>query len=80
MKKRNKKEKPSDLFNFFVIISLAPIDWSVKIKYYPLSVILALLITAVWGMPVLFIGTVISVTAKFAFMSIKLIKSLIYGN
>jgi len=75
-----RSEFSTDIFNLFVFIALGPVDFATKIPVYILSVILAVLVTILWAIPMFFIGSVLATTIKFTSLLIKLIKSIIYGN
>jgi len=68
----------TDIFNLFVFIALGPVDLASRIPVYPISIILVIAITAVWSIPMFFIGSVLSTMISVISMLNKVIKSLIY--
>ena len=68
----------TDIFNLFVFIALGPVDLASRIPIYPISIILVIAITAVWSIPMFFIGSVLSTMISVISMLNKVIKSLIY--
>jgi hypothetical protein len=55
-----KNEAYDDAFNLFAIIALYPVDKASRIKSYPVSITLVLLIAVLWTVPIFFVGAVIS--------------------
>jgi hypothetical protein len=77
-RKTKKSEKYDDVFNLFGIIALYPIDQATKIKYFPVSITLVLLIAVIWTVPVFFIGSIISSMICVISLLNKLITDKIY--
>lgn len=59
-KERLKTRLESKVFNFFVLIGLAPIELAVRLPIYPLNIIFVVFLSALWAMPLFFIGSGIS--------------------
>jgi hypothetical protein len=78
-KKNSKKnnEMYDDVFNLFALIALYPIDYSARIKYYPVSIVLVVTLAVIWAVPMFFIGAVISSMASVISLLNKLIKNRI---
>jgi hypothetical protein len=79
--KRNsnrKNESYDDVFNLFAIIALYPIDLAARIKSYPVSITLVLLLAVLWAVPIFFIGAVISSMVCVISLLNKLITNKIY--
>jgi hypothetical protein len=68
----------TDIFNLFVFIALGPVDLASRMPVYPISIVLVILITAAWSIPMFFIGSVLSTMISVISMLNKVIKSLIY--
>jgi len=81
-KKNNKRKNESydDVFNLFAIIALYPIDQAARIKSYPVSITLVLLLAVLWAVPIFFIGAVISSMVCVISLLNKLITNKIYGG
>jgi hypothetical protein len=77
-KTSKKNKKYDDVFNFVAIIALYPIDQATKIKYFPVSITLVLLIAIIWTVPVFFVGAVISSMVCVISLLNKLITDKIY--
>ena len=68
----------TDIFNMFVFIALAPVDLASRIPIYFISIVLVIGITAIWAIPMFFIGSVLSTMISVISMLNKVIKNLIY--
>lgn len=68
----------TDIFNLFVFIALGPVDLASRIPFYPLGITLVIAFTALWAIPMFFVGSVIATTLKFISLLNKLIQSIIY--
>ncbi len=68
----------TDVFNLFVFIALGPVDLASRIPIYLISLVLVIGITAIWSIPMFFIGSVLSTMISVISMLNKVIKSLIY--
>ena len=80
-KKTNKtNEKYDDAFNLFAIIALYPVDKAARIKSYPVSITLVLLIAVIWTVPLFFVGAVVSSMICVISLLNKLITDKIYGG
>lgn len=78
-KKTSKKnEAYDDVFNLFAIIALYPIDYSARIKSYPVSIFLVVSLAVIWAVPVFFIGSVVSSMVCVISLLNKLITNKIY--
>lgn len=75
-----KNEAYDDAFNLFAIIALYPVDKAARIKSYPVSITLVLLIAVMWTVPVFFIGSIISSMVCVISLLNKLITNKIYGG
>jgi predicted ABC-type exoprotein transport system permease subunit len=75
-----KNEAYDDAFNLFAIIALYPVDKAARIKSYPVSITLVLLIAVIWTVPVFFVGAVISSMVCVISLLNKLITNKIYGG
>ena len=75
-----KSEFSVDIFNLFVYIALAPVDLATRLPFYPLNIVVVILITSLWAFPMFLFGSILSSVIKITSMFNKLIKGLIYGN
>lgn len=73
-----KNEVYDDAFNLFAIIALYPVDKASRIKSYPVSITLVLLIAVLWTVPIFFVGAVISSMVCVISLLNKLITDKIY--
>jgi hypothetical protein len=75
---QRKNEAYDDAFNLFAIIALYPVDKASRIKSYPVSITLVLLIAVLWTVPIFFVGAVISSMVCVISLLNKLITDKIY--